>query len=224
MEGRRQSAAVQFGPVRRYSISCLDGAATKVPRLRRSRPSHDNTRKTHGNPLCLLPCRPTPAVAHQCKNRHRHPHCRLLPKHQSRPPKHPSQRDQRLRLRHHPRRRPNPPISKLRQNPLWQRATRAANQKRIHHPRHCHKVIAQQRTRRNGARPSTVPALVRTGFLHHHLCLKVSRQRSASERVSYQRSGDEEVDAKRCTTMHTHVCFFLCCIIPQDGMMASLAL
>ena len=204
---RRQLAAVQYGLAQRSSISSLDEAATKVLPLRRSSLSHANNRKTRGDRLCLLPYRPTLAVAHQCRNRYRRPHFHLPQNHLNRRRRHLPQRGRRQRQRLPPRRGPSPPISKLHPNSLWQRATRAANQNQIHRLRPCHKLIAQQLTRRNGAPPSMVVVLVRTRSLRHLPCLKASRQRSASGRVSYLRSGDKEVDAKHCTTIHMYLSF-----------------
>jgi len=204
--GRRQSAAVRFGLAQRNLISRLDEVATKVPQLPRSTSlSHDNIRKTQGDPLYLQSCKATLAVARQCR-KSRHHHRRLPSKARNRPPKYPSQRDQRLRPRHHPQRRLSPPILRLRPNPLWQGATRAANQKRTHRRRPCHRLLAHRPTRRNDARLSMVLALVRTRSRHHLLCLRASRQRSARGRVSYLHSDGRAMGCRNgCTTMHMYM-------------------
>ena len=200
--------AVQFGPAQRNSISCLGEAATKVLQLQRSSLSHDNSRKIREGLLCLLPYRPILAAAHQCRNRYRHPHCHLPQNHRNRPSKHLPQRGQRQRQRHPQLRGQNQPTWRLSPNPLSQRAIRAANQNQIHRPRPCHKPKVQQPTRRNGAPLSMVVALVRTRSLLHLPCLRASRLRSASERVSYLRSGDRAILLRLCTTMHMYLCFY----------------
>ena len=221
---RRRSVAVRFGPAQRNSISCLGEAATKVLQLQRSSLSHDNSRKIREDLLCLLPYRPILAAAHQCRNRYRHPHCHLPQNHRNRPSKHLPQRGQRQRQRYPQLRGQNRPTWRLSPNPLSQRAIRAANQNQIHRPRPCHKPIVQQPTRRNGAPLSMVVALVRTRSRHHLPCLRASRLRSASERVSYLRSGDRAITAKM-VHYDAHVpVLLLCYIIPKEVVDEDLAL